>query len=131
MTPINISLLHAPSATPGGKFYIGIEDDRWPHVVHGPNTANNKGRFVPVSGSSQVRSKVSEKLSADYTRADLSMIPAATQKNLIERLSSALKIPKDQISLSDNAITFGGSAQQQPHGQRPRPRRRRRIEAWI
>jgi hypothetical protein len=130
---MKLSLLHDPFSSDSGKFYIGIEDIRFPATIYGAKTANNSGRLTRFKCDSKVIKKIKEKLHSGYRAATVYDIPVPTMDKIRRELSKTMSIPEDEIDFTDTHIILGALVAITPQAAH-KPRRRKSqkaINVWI
>lgn len=131
---LSITLLIDPTSSKNGKFYLGIDDDRFPMTAHGPASQGATGTWVKVSNAQAVRKKVNEKQNKAYRAAAISEIPPKVIERLYEKIADALAVPANSLGISNGFITINGSGATGTGASKPRKPRRRNsqsINVWI
>tara|TARA_Y100000815_G_scaffold107594_1_gene96385 strand:- start:263 stop:664 length:402 start_codon:yes stop_codon:yes gene_type:complete len=128
---LSITLLIDPTSSKNGKFYLGIDDDRFPMTAHGPASQGATGTWVKVSNSQTVRKKVNEKQNKAYRAAALSEIPPKVIERLYEKIADALSVPASSLGISNGFVVMNGTGSTASKPRKPRRRNSQSINVWI
>lgn len=132
---MSITMLHDPTSSAAGKFYLGIEDSRCPITMHGPKTSSAQGSLSVLKSSKDVGTKLRQKRRKNYLAASLSDIPVRALDNLRLKISETLKCDPADVSIGTTKVTLNGSfTAGAPAGAAKKPKRRKssaNINVWI
>jgi hypothetical protein len=135
-TSLSLTLLIDPTSSKNGKFYLGVEDDRYPVTVHGPASRGASGTWSKLDSAAAVRKKIQEKQRKAYRPATVSEIPQKVIDGLYDQVGQVLGLQPNSLAITNGFITIkgqGGSGGRTGGSPSRKPRRRntQNIHVWI